>query len=205
MSSRRAVQWLGALTGVVFVAGGLLVATTYRSLREGPLPVILLADVVLVAVILLAALRLRLGWPRRLALLGSALAMAGLAVVVVFFVAVVVLEGFTDRVPEWMASLGTFLGSAAALIAVPVGLLLVGLAALGERRLPGWGRPLPMVATLCFLAAPVSIALIPEGRLEGQVPAWWGAASGIAWAGFVFGMASTLPAAPGASRRTTSS
>lgn len=199
MSSRRAVQWLGVVAGVIFVAGGLLVATTYRSLREGPLPVILLADVVLVAVILLVALRLRLGRPRRLALLGSALAVAGLAVVVVFFVAVVVLEGFPDRVPEWIASLGTFLGSAASLIAVPVGLLLVGLAASGERRLPGWARPLPMVATLCFLAAPVSIALIPEGRLEGRVAALWVAASGVAWAGFVFGMASTLPATAGKS------
>lgn len=205
MPSRRAVQWLGAVAGVVFVAGGLLVAATYRSLREGPLPMIILADVVLVAVILLAALRLRLGSPRRLALIGSALAVGGLAVVVVFFVAVVVLEGFTDRVPEWMASLGTLLGSVAALLAVPLGLLLVGLAALGERRLPVWARPLPMVATLCFVAAPVSIALIPEGRLEGQVAAWWVAASGVAWAGFVFGMASTLLASAGASRRTTSS
>ncbi|MBW3601481.1 MAG: hypothetical protein KY434_02135, partial [Actinobacteria bacterium] len=163
----------------------MLVAVTYESLREGPLPIVVAVDIVLLAAILGVARRLRMGKPDALARVGSSLAMAGLAVVFWFFAAVVLLEGLSDRVPEWVAASGTFIGSLATLIALPLGLVLAAVASLREPRLPGWARPLPLVATSLLVAVPVFIALVPEGRAEGQVAAVLSAASGVAWAAYV--------------------
>ncbi len=102
------------------------------------------------------------------------------------------LEGLSDRVPEWVAASGTFIGSLATLIALPLGLVLAAVASLREPRLPGWSRPLPLVATSLLVAVPVFIALVPEGRAEGQVAAVLSAASGVAWAAYVMGMVSAL-------------
>ncbi len=176
----------------MFVAGGVAVAVTYESLREGPLPIVVAADIVLLAAILAVARRLRMGQPDALARAGFALAVAALAVAFWFFAAVVLLEGLTDRVPEWATASGTFIASVATLIALPLGLVLVAVASLREARLPGWARPLPLVATSLFVAVPVFIALVPEGRQEGQVAAVLSAASGVAWAAYVVGMGSAL-------------
>lgn len=192
MRSRSAVHMLSAVSATVFVAGGVLVAVTYESLREGPLPIVVAVDIVLLAAILGVARTLRMGKPDVLVRVGSSLAVAGLAVGFWFFAAVVLLEGLSDRVPGWVAASGTFIGSVATLIALPFGLVLVGGASLREARLPAWARPLPLVATVLFLAIPVFIALLPEGRPEGQVAACLSAASGVAWAAYVLGMASAL-------------
>lgn len=176
----------------MFVAVGVVVAVTYESLREGPLPIAVAVDIVLLAAILGVARTLRIGKPEALARVGFSLAVAGLAVVFLFFAAIVLLEGLTDRVPEWVAASGTFIGSVAMLIALPFGLVLVAIASLREPRLPGWARPLPLVATSLLIAVPVFIALIPEGRPEGQVAAILSTASGVAWAAYVLGMASVL-------------
>lgn len=127
-----------------------------------------------------------------LARVGCSLALAGLAVAFWFLTAVVLLEGLTDWAPEWVAAAGTFIGSVATLIALPLGLFLVAVASLREARLPGWARPLPLVATALLVAVPITIALVPEGRPEGQVAAVLSAASGAAWAAYVFGMAAAL-------------
>ncbi len=187
-----AVRLLGAVSATVSVAGGVLVAATYESLREGPLPIVVAVDILLLAAILGVARTLRMGKPDALTRVGSSLAVAALAFAFLFFTAVVLLKGLTDRVPESVAASATFVGSVATLIALPLGLVLVAVASLREARLPGWARPLPLVATALLVAVPVLIALAPEGRPEGQIAAVLSAASGAAWAAYAVGMASAL-------------
>lgn len=170
----------------------MLVVATYESLREGPLPIVLAVDIVLLTAILGLARRLRIGEPDGLARVGFWLAVTGLAVVFCFFAAVVLLEGLTDRAPEWGATLATFIGSVATLIVLPFGLVLVAVASLREARLPGWARPLPLVAVALLVAVPIFIGLLPEGRPEGQVAAVLSAASGVTWSGYVLGITAAL-------------
>lgn len=201
MRTRRAVLLLGATSATVFVAGGLLVVVTYESLREGPLPVVLAVDIVVLAAVLWTTRRLGLGTPAVLSRLGSALALAGLAVVLGFLGSILLFEGLTDRLPEWVATVGTFLGSAASLLALPVGLLMVAVAILREGRLPGWARPLPLLATFLLMAAPVAVAVAPEGKSEGQVAAILFAGAGVIWSSYVFGMAGASGPDPESSTR----
>lgn len=202
MRTRRAVLWLGATSATVFVAGGLLVVVTYESLREGPLPVVLAVDIVLLAAVLWATRRFGLGTPAVLSRLGSALALAGLAVVLGFLGSILLFEGLTDRLPEWVAAVGTFVGSTASLLALPVGLVMVAVAILSERRLPGWARPLPLLATFLLMAAPVAVAVVPEGKSEGQVAATLFAVAGLIWSSYVFGMAGASGSDPESSTRS---
>ncbi|MDP8929069.1 MAG: hypothetical protein M3O70_10985 [Actinomycetota bacterium] len=92
MRTRGAVRVLGAVTATVFVAGGVLVAVTYESLREGPLPIVVAVDIVLLAAILGVARNLGMRH-RPLARVGTSLAVAGLTIVFWFFAAVVLLTG----------------------------------------------------------------------------------------------------------------
>lgn len=192
MRTRGGVLLLGATSTTGFVAGGVLVALTYESLREGPLPVVLAVDIVLLAAVLWTTRRLELGTPAVLSRLGSALALVGLAVVLGFLASMLLSEGVADRLPEWVAATGTFVGSTASLLALPVGLLMVAVAIVREGRMPGWARPLPLVATFLFMAVPIAVAVLPEGKSEGQVAAILFAVAGGIWSSSLFGMAGTV-------------
>lgn len=200
MRTRRSVLALGAVSATAYVVGGLF-ARGYENLREGPVPFVLAVNVLLLAAVLWTTRRLQLGTPARLSRLGSAAALVGLAAFLGFLASILLLEDLTDRLPESVAALGTFVGSVASLLALPLGLLMLGVAILRERRLPRWARPLPLVATCLLMAVPIAVAVLPEGSSEGQVAAILFAIAGVTWSSFTFGMAGASGSIPERSTR----
>lgn len=190
MRSARSVRFLANATALVSVVGGAVAAATYTSLREGPLPVVIVTLVILLALVIWTVRRQGLGAPRVMGRLGSVLVLAALVVSLGFFLSTLALG--STKVPDWLITLGTFVVSCASLLALPLGLILVGVSALKEKRLRAWARPLPLVATLLFLAVPVAIALLPEGNAEGRAAALGLAASGAIWSAFTHGIALTI-------------
>ncbi|MDQ3646820.1 MAG: hypothetical protein M3345_07790 [Actinomycetota bacterium] len=148
-------------------------------------------NMVLLAAVLWTTRRLGLGVPAALSRLGSALALVGLFIVLVFLTSLL-FEGLTDRLPEWTASLGTLVASMGSLLVLPIGLMLMAVATLRDERLPAWARPLPLLATFLFMAVPIAVAIVPEGKPEGQVAAVLFAVAGVTWSSYVFGIGASL-------------
>lgn len=166
----------------------MLVAVTYESLREGPLPIVVAVDIVLLAAILGLTRRLRIGEPDALARVGSWLAVTGLAVVFWFFAAVVLLEGLTDRVPSgWQRQRRS---------SVPWPLR----SPLGNQRNEDRYRHQQHGGDERQRTRPSGQSCLPQARDRhqdeaerqhdqgGRVAAMLSAASGVAWAAYVLGM-----------------
>ena len=99
MLTRRTVRSVAVVSGVGFVAGAAWVAATYESLRDGPAPMVLAMNMVLLAAILWTSRRLGLGVPAVLSRVGSALALVGLSIFLAFLTSLLLPEA-SDRPPS---------------------------------------------------------------------------------------------------------
>lgn len=154
------------------VAGGIAAAVGSWSnevnLRSGVIPWAFGALVVGVALILFGSCQAGIGRPRWLLRWGSTLALVGLAAAAAFLfgtgILAVVGSDLLSTGDTLVSAVGTLAASVTTLLLLPVGLLAVGLAVLGDKEWPTGVRCLPLIGALVLPVGPVLVAVLPESN-----------------------------------------
>jgi len=139
----------------------------------------------------------------RLAKAGVYLGAGGLAVTAGMLLAIgasgALNIGLLNNGETALSAAGTLVASISTLVAVPVGLVVMGLAVARDHQVDAVTRPLMLIATLLLAGAPV-IVLSMSGIAEGRALAGWAVVVGVVWAVFALRLRQRLPLAPGATR-----
>lgn len=177
-------------TGAV-VAGGIVAAAGSWSeqvnLRSGVIPWAFGTMVAGIAQILFGSYQCGIGHPRWLLRWGSSLALVGLAAAIAFLFGTGILafvgSDLLSTGDTFVSAAGTLAASVMTLLVLPVGLVAVGVAVLGDKDRPTGVRCLPLIGTLVFTIGPVLVAVLPESG-EGPVLIVWPVLLAAAWSAY---------------------
>lgn len=172
----------GMVTFAVLTVLG--VAVGYNGLRGGFLPWGVCGLAFAASVIAWQYRRRAFGSPRRLLVVGSLLVQVVLLSMGTFFLAVAIGNAVGSHALRHtdggLATVATLLGSIEIMIALPVGLVALAVAAWRDRSAPGDVRVLPTAAAVIFALAPVLVGALPD-TTERPVMGVWALAMGGTW------------------------
>lgn len=178
------------------VVAGLGVIVDYHGFRGGFLPWGVSGLAVAASMVAWQYRRRPLGAPRGILVFGSILVQAVLLSIGAFCLAVAIGNAAGSHALRHtdggLASVATLLGSVEIMVALPVGLLAVAVAAWRDRSAARDIRVLPVVAVVVFALAPVLVGALPDST-ERPIMVVWLLAIAATWVALARALGRTDP------------